>query len=792
MKAPLILVGGHRGGLRRALRWWVVMGLAGVQIALLAGAFLYGHFATDLPPIPGADLRAARPSVIHARDGRPLARLGRGERAPIALHRLPPHVIEAFLAIEDQRFFRHAGVDLIGTGRAVLANWLAGQTVQGASTLTQQLCKVRVGNARTYARKAREAILARRTEQRLSKPEILALYLDTVYLGQGAYGIEAAARRYFGRSASTLSLAEAALLAGLPPRPSALNPVRDPAGSKARRAVVLARMVVEGFITAAAAEAADAEPIALHRSPALFRTGAPHAVEQARLRLDTDLFDAGWAVHLSLDAQAHAAARDSVNAGLEGLAKRQGFRGPITVANALPDHRPEAQPLSGVQPARIEAVFETHAVARVGADAIELRLDAHRWMAPFDATSRRNGAEIERLDEALAPGMVVLVDPARRQVVPRPLTDGAFVSLDWRTGAVTSLVGGRDFDASEFHRVFQGCRQPGSAFKPFIYGLALDAEYTLASPLDDTPLVWSEDGSEYLYKPRNAGRYAGDVLLLHALAASKNVPAIRLLSALGGARVALFAQTLGIESPLHPGPALALGSSCVRPWELTRAMGTFATNGRAVRPWLIGRVLDAAGRIRLDRTPPSDVHAPMGHRLDGLLRDLFEPAPGIIDARTAWLTRFALRGAVRGGTASGARRLGVPVAGKTGTTDAYDAWFTGMTAEQLATVWIGSDRNQRPLGTGETGAWLAVPIWVAAMRGAIENVSHGQVVGPSPPGIEWAPIDAQTGELRPIREGEKRVGVLHLPFKSGTQPIRSARRAEPLSDDALSQSEGRF
>lgn len=659
--------------------------------------------------------------------------------------------------------------------------------MQGASTLTQQLSKIRVGNARSYVRKAREAILARRTEAMLSKTEILRLYLDTVYLGQGAYGVGAAARRYFGKNASALSLGEAALLAGLPPRPSALNPVRDRAGSLARRSVVLARMVDEGFITASQAKTAEAEPIGLDRPSNVFRDVAPQFVERARVGLEADVFDAGLDITLTLDAQAHAGARGELNAGLTGLARRQGFRGSLPGAEGW-----RTAQVDGVQPGRVQSVTPSAAIIEVGETTVTISLDAHRWMAPFEAGSRRNRNQIDGLDEVLSPGMVVLIDPATARIMPRPQVESAFVSLDWRTGAVGVLVGGRDFDESEFHRVFQGCRQPGSAFKPFVYGLALNDEYTLASLLDDTPLVWSEAGSDYLYKPRNAGHYLGDVLLLHALAASKNVPTIRLLTAVGAARVARFAETLGIDTPLHAGPALALGSSCVRPWALTRALGTFATDGRAVRPFLVARVIDADGKIRLDRTPPSDPHAPLGHRIDGLLRALFEPAPGLIDARTAWLTRFAMRRVVAGGTASGARRLGVPVAGKTGTTDAYDAWFVGFTAEQLATVWIGSDRNLRPLGTGETGGWMAVPIWVAAMRHLLTGVPQGSVVGPAPDGIEWAEVDPESGALRATADDTTTSPGLHLPFKSGTQPLRPARRTEAIKADALSHIEGRF
>ncbi|MGK0361047.1 MAG: penicillin-binding protein 1A, partial [Bradymonadia bacterium] len=662
-RPPLILRTPTRTRLGRLVRLLCAVGAIGLNLAVLLGLILYGHFAQNLPPIPGDDLRADRPTMMRARDGRLAGQLGRGDRVTVVLHALPPYVVQAFLAIEDQRFFRHGGVDLIGTARAVVANWIAGRTVQGASTLTQQLCKVRVGNARSYARKAREAILARRTEAMLSKAEILRLYLDTVYLGQGAYGLGAAARRYFGKHASALSLGEAALLAGLPPRPSALNPVRDRAGSRARRGIVLARMVDEGFITARQAGAANAEPISLRRPANIFREVAPHFVERARIGLGVDVFDAGLDITLTLDAQAHAGARAELNAGLTGLARRQGFRGSLPGAE-----RWRPLDIKGVQPGRVRSVTPDSAIIEVGAQTVSIALAAHRWMAPFEPDSRRNRNEIESLGEALTPGMVVLIDPDAARIVPRPQVESAFVSLDWRTGAVGVLVGGRDFDESEFHRVFQGCRQPGSAFKPFVYGLALDDEYTLASLLDDTPLVWSESGSDYLYKPRNAGKYLGDVLLLRALAASKNVPTIRLLTAVGAARVARFAETLGIDTPLHAGPALALGSSCVRPWSLTRALGTFATDGRAVRPFLVARVIDAQGRVRLDRTPPSDPYAPLGHRLDGLLRALFEPAPALIDARTAWLTRFAMRRVVRGGTASGARRLGVPVAGKTGTT----------------------------------------------------------------------------------------------------------------------------
>lgn len=788
--------------------------VAGALIAV--GAYL--HFSRDLPDLMTVDdYRPATVSRFTATDGRLIGAFTIERRLIVPLDRMPRHLIEAFLAAEDKRFFAHDGVDYRATVRALLANYVAGSTVQGASTITQQLAKTLVGREKSYTRKAREAILARRMEHRLGKLQILYLYLNQIYLGHGAYGVQAAARSYFGKDVADLDLAEAAMLAGLPPQPGRLNPVLAFDRARQRQRYVLDRMVEEGFVTARDADAAFARELAVQRViPSPFHTRAPYFAEHVRkaiqARYGYDLLNKeGLRVTTTVELDQQAAGLEAVQSGLHTLGERQGFSGPV--AN-LPEARREAFLEAAAKryegPAAlapdtwylglVTAVEAAGADVRVGALATRLPLrQGMAWAVPFDREAKVNRGRLRDATKALTAGDVIWVranrskkladaDPPAAALGQVPPVQGALVSVAPRTGYVTAMVGGFDFDESEYNRAFQGCRQPGSIFKPLVYALALNRDHTLATMIDDTPIAVYDSKEQYIWKPRNfGGRYRGAVLLRDAFIRSMNIPAIRVINHVGPERAAEWATELGITTPMYADQSLVLGSSCVYPWDMVQVYAMFAERGRRLRPAFIKRVVDRDGQVLEDRTHFADPHAGLGARIDGMLRAFDEPRPRTMSEDTAFLIQTALRQVVKGGTATAARKLDKPAGGKTGTTDAYDAWFVGFTESLTTGVWVGSDRNQRRLGAGETGGKVALPIWMAFMGDALDERPEREFIETPPEGIAYHPIDVETGLLAP--SGNR---ALQLPFRDGTEPTEMAREAGSFDNRDLDMVEGRF
>lgn len=805
------VVNRRKGGVLRWIpRLFFLLVLSGSVGAAGVAVGAYVHFSRGLPPVPATeDWRPPVVTRLYGHDGRLVGELSTERRALLPLARIPRRVIEAFLAAEDSRFFAHDGVDWRATLRALRANWLAGRTVSGASTLTQQLAKPLVGREKSYARKAREAILARRMDRQLGKLEVLRRYLNTIYLGHGAYGVQAAAESYFRKSIGELDLAEIALLAGLPPQPGRLNPVLDLEGSKRRQRYVLDRMVAEGFVTSAEADAAAARPLAVFTTPpAVAEEETPYFTEHVRRQLQADygterLYGDGLQVWLSVDADLQRAAQAALGAGLQRLGRRQGYTGPLRRlapgevagfrAAAARHYAGLAAPAPDAEyVALVTAAERGAATVQVGPVEARLPLAGMKWAVPWDAAAERNGGRVAAVSDVLAPGDVVLVrgtEAGEVALSQEPPVQGALVSLDPHTGGVVAMVGGYDFDQSEYNRAFQGCRQPGSVFKPVVYSLALARDYTLATPLSDTPMSVYDPAHELLWKPRNmSGKFAGEVLLIDALVRSMNLPAIRTIEHVGPAQAAKWAAHLGITTPMYPDRSLVLGSSCVYPWELALVYATFARRGRAPRPVFVKRVLDRDGNVLEDRTHFTDAWAPVAARLDGMLRAFAEPAPRKLDEETGFLMQTALERVVRAGTAADARALGHPAGGKTGTTDAHDAWFVGFTRSLVTAVWVGSDLNDRKLGRGETGGRVALPVWLAYMGAALEGVPPASFTEDPPAGIRFVDVDRRSGLLAP--RGNR---ALHLPFRSGTEPTEQARRmGQGFDDRDLDLIEGRF
>ena len=669
---------GRRLGLRRLPwrrllpSWRVVRWILGGGVALLllvsAGAALaaYLYWPTDLPSVKALEEFAPTPGTrVYADDDELLTEFQAERRIFVPLREIPKTLRDAVIAIEDSRFYSHFGVDLRGIARAAYANFRRNRIVEGGSTITQQLAKVLfLTPDRSFERKVKEALLALELEKRYSKDRLLEIYLNQIYLGHGAYGVEAAARTYFGASVQELTLPQAALVAALPRAPGNYSPFEHPDVARKRRAVVLARMVEQGYITSEQAKRATAAPLGLV-APERRRGTGQYFLEYLQQTLEakfgTDqVYKGGLSVYTTLNPVMQRTAEQALREGLQALATRQ-----------------------------------TPKVAGKGAPA------------------------------------------------PVP-PEGAVLVIEPQTGYIKALVGGSDFVRSEFNRAIHAHRQPGSAFKPFVYLAALEAGRTPADLLDDSPLSYTFGGRTWA--PENYdGKFRGQITLQQALEESVNIPTVRLAEQVGVNRVIDAAKRLGIQSPLAPNLALALGASDVTLLELAAAYAALANQGVRMEPIAIRYVTDAQGRLVEENIPQG--------------RDAVSPA-------VAYVLTQMLRGAVERGTAVSARALGRPVAGKTGTTNDFsNAWFVGYSPSVTAAVWVGHDRI-RSLGREETGARAALPIWIALMREILKDRPVEDFTPPET--VTLARIDMTTGFLATPNCPKPVV----MAFVAGTEPTR--------------------
>lgn len=795
-------------------RWARILlfGILGLAGAALAGAVAFERaFLADLPDISRVeDYAPPLTSRVLDRDGNVIGEFFEQRRTLVPREAIPEIVKQAFVAGEDDQFYHHQGVDYVSILRAAWVNLRAGgQIKQGASTITQQTVKaLLLSPERSLRRKVRELILARRLEQRLDKDEILFLYLNQIYFGHGAYGIGEAARTYFGKPVSELTVSEAALLAGLPQRPSAYSPFRNPEAAEKRRRYVLRRMYEEGYISESSYEAALAERPALRApDPPDASDVAAYFTEEVRRVLSERLGGkllrtGGLTVETTLDLELQRAAADALRRGLVAHDRRHGYRGPLrrvapedreavlaelAERNGLPaGSGPEA--LAGHADRVLEGlvleVSRLGGTARVAfAPGVEgrVRLETVRWARRPDP--KRRPHPVSSIDRVFAPGDVTRFRPTGGEasglpevtLEQEPAVEGALLAYDVEGGEVLAMVGGYRFERSEFNRATQARRQPGSAFKPLVYAAALEAGFTPASIVVDRPVVYED------WRPENYGRrFLGRLTLREALARSVNNATIHLAREVGVGRVIDLARRLGIESPLERNLSLALGSTEVHLAELTRAYAGFARGGRRLDPVFIRRVLDRRGTVLLENVPlledpPSvpeaaqrwqEAHPELGPRPE---------ADRVMRPVDAFLVTSLLRAVVVDprGTGRKARSLGPGVVGKTGTTNEQaDAWFVGYSPRVAAGVWVGYDRKQ-VLGRGETGGRTALPIWVDTMRAALRRYPEREF--PVPEGVTFARIDARTGLLADATSET----VYEQAFASGTEPTSFAR-----SDDA--------
>jgi penicillin-binding protein 1A len=690
-------------------------------------------FAGDLPQISALDDYA--PSTItriHASTGEVIGEFATQRRTVVTYDEIAPLLRQAIIAAEDKDFDKHVGLSVPRILATLAKDIVERRKAGGASTITQQLARnLFLTFEKTWERKIKEAILAIQIEKRYTKREILTMYANTIYFGHGAYGVEAAARLYFGKPARALALEEAALIAGIIQGNVRQSPYINPEAATRRRNYALQRMAEEGFITEAAAEDAKARPIKTAGLPTQQYSPAPYFVEEVRQQLEArfgakQLYENGLSVQTSLDLPLQLAATRALQAGLRRLDQRRGFRAPTNLLEAGADLDAYRHPrwqgpmaVGDVVPAGVTGTTTTEIQARAG------RLDVRVPKAGFDWTGKTTaGALVSRGD--LVQVLIEQVEAPGHTAVARldqePELQGGVVALDNRTGRILAMVGGFDFDRSKFNRAIQASRQLGSTFKLVVFTAAIDRGYTPASTLLDAPVSFPGAPGSPVYAPLNYDReFQGPISLRRALEQSRNVPTVRLMNALGPKQVIQYAQKLGITSPIPPYLSSALGAGEATLLEITNAFSLFPNQGVRMTPYQIIRVTDREGNA-LEENRPVPTEA--------------------IRADTAFVMTTLLRGVVQRGTAARAAALDWPLGGKTGTTDNFtDAWFVGFDPDITVGVWVGFD-TKRAIGQGQSGAVAALPIWIDVMTHWVERqrkAGKGVPDFPAPGNIVFAP-----------------------------------------------------
>ncbi len=852
--------------------------LAGLLVILttagsMAVSGAYYYVAVDLPAVDTLkSVQLQVPMRIYSRDGRLIGEFGEYRRIPLQLEQIPPIVIEAFLAAEDDRFYDHPGVDYQGLARALLTLAVTGEKRQGGSTITMQVARnYLLSRKKTYQRKIREIFLALRIERELSKPEILTLYLNKIFLGQRAYGVGAAAEVYYGKTVVDLTLAEIATIAGLPRSPSRENPVTSPERARARRAYVLRRMQELGFVEPdAAAEALEA-PVATTVHGPKVEIQAPYLAEVIRREMlsrfsEEEVYTAGFSVTTTLDSRLQTAANRAIQQGLLDYDRRHGYRGPAArvdwIGTVASPGEPEAADataadtvataatlqtspwdevirdypqVGGLVPALVDQIDEQEAFLFLqGIGRQRLTWEGMSWARPYidDDTT---GAEPETAAEILTIGDIVYLqwsaDDAWR-LAQIPEVQGAIVATDPQDGALVAMTGGFDFRASKYNRAVQARRQPGSAFKPFIYSSALENGFTAATIVNDAPLVRRDPVLEDVWAPKNSsGRFYGERRLRDALVYSMNLATVRVMDAMIGRagirEIVRYIAQFGFPNEALPRDlSLALGSAGVTPVQMAVAYAAFANGGYAVTPYVIQRIEGPNGKAIFEADPKVICEACLEHLIPEsaaespqlIFAGNVDPAAlglteaeilGDIDPETgetiaaesleydfeayfadrtitkqnAYLITDMMRDVIRRGTGRRANQLERrDLAGKTGTTnDRRDAWFAGFNGDLVAAAWVGFDQ-ERPLGLREEGARTALPVWMYFMDEALNTVNADENRLPEPQGIVTVRINSKNGEPTTTDDPQAMFEKFRsdfLPESAGFESGRNMRLASP-------------
>ena len=766
-------------------------------LALLGGGgvlYVFYHYGRDLPAYAQlADYEPPTVTRVHAGDGRLLAEYATEKRVYVPIQAIPKRVINAFLAAEDKNFYSHPGVDFISVARAIvtnLANLSTGKRPVGASTITQQVAKnFLLTNELSIDRKVKEAILAFRIEQAFTKDRILDLYLNEIYLGFGSYGVTAAALNYFNKSLDELTIAEAAYLAALPKAPNNYHPIRRHDAALARRNWVIGRMLEDGRITFEEAEEAWTQPLEVQRGDPTEIIQADYFVEEVRRELarlygEANLYQGGLSVRTTLDPRLQRLAERVLRQGLITYDRRHGWRGPVARLDLdAADWREGLAAIElpgGAAPWTLAVVLSLDGKqATIGlSDGAEgsIPMPELTWARPW-LKNQRVGARPKAPGDVLAAGEVVLVEPVKANAKGKAYPEGAYglrqipninggmVALDPHTGRVLAMTGGFSFEQSEFNRVTQAKRQPGSAFKPFVYLAALDSGFTPATIVLDAPFVIDQGPGLGKWKPANySKKFYGPTPMRIGIEKSRNLMTVRLAQTIGMEKVVEYAQRFGIFDDMPAVLSMALGAGETTLLRLTTAYAMLVNGGKRVEPTLIDRVQDRNG-VTVFRHDLRVCEACRAESWAGqAVPELPDERPQVADPRSAYQVVSLLRGVVERGTGRRVRAVGKPLAGKTGTTNkSFDTWFMGFAPDLAVGVFVAFDRP-RALGPKETGSSVSAPIFRDFMAGALENKPATPFR--IPPGIRLVRINAETGRV--ARAGDKRV-ILEA-FKPGTVP----------------------
>ncbi len=715
----------------------------------ISGAFLY--LSPNLPSVDSLrSIQLQIPLRVYSADDKLIAEFGEMRRSPIRFDDIPQAFIHALLAAEDDNFANHYGVDITGLMRAATQLLKSGQIQTGGSTITMQVAKnYFLTSERSFSRKINEILLALQIERELSKNEILELYVNKIYLGNRAYGIEAAAQVYYGKPISELSVAQLAMIAGLPKAPSAFNPLVNPARSKERRDWILGRMYRLGSLDESSYRQALAEPETARYHGATPELDASYIAEMARAemvgRFGSAAYTDGFRVYTTVSSERQIAANNALNSGLIEYDQRHGYRGPeANLANAPRDtwlqELAKYRSLSGLQPAAVTQV-ETSGILVITRDGQEhtVSWDSMKWARPYLGINSM-GPRPQRPADVVKVGDVVRIRWQDEAAVfsQVPQAQAALVSLDPEDGSIEALAGGFSFGQSNYNRAIQAKRQPGSSFKPFIYSAALDAGYTAASLVNDSPIVFVEQGMDRIWRPKNDNNtFLGPIRMREALYKSRNLVSIRLLQTMGVDYTINYITRFGFNAQDLPrNLSLALGTATLTPMEIATGWTTFANGGYKIEPYLIQRIEDREGNLLFEANPARvpretqtadvEVH-PVQSNPDIADGEQTPAAPHfaeqVLDERTAYIMTSMLQDVIKRGTGRRALAMGRDdIAGKTGTTnDSIDSWFSGYNADLVTTVWAGFDQPQS-LGRNEYGGTVALPIWMNYMGAVLKDM----------------------------------------------------------------------
>ena len=803
--------------LLRTSRLFAWLFLTGLSVAVIVTSGFYLYLRPGLPPVHQLlDIKLQTPLRVYSKDNRLIAEFGEKRRAPITIEQIPTIQLQAFMAAEDARFYEHFGVDIKGLARAAIELVSTGEIQSGGSTITMQVAKnYFLSRDRTFIRKFNEILLALQIERELDKNRILELYLNKIYLGNRAYGIAAAAQVYYNKPVSELSLAQMAMLAGLPKAPSAFNPLANPDRAMIRRNWILGRMRDLGYITPDAHELAVSAPITASYNSTETEVDADYVAEMARSemvrRFGEDAYTDGYTVTLTVDGKKQQVATEALRDGLEAYDRRHGFRGPIgqidqeTLAESEPSDLILNYPrVESLLPAIVTEVDDESGKVAVHARRIgpaTMAFETMTWARRYK-TENLTGPEPEKPSDVVAPGDVIYVraqNPESASPEPEangnespneqseqlaeasvalaqiPRVEGALISLKAKTGAIEALSGGYSFGQSKYNRAIQARRQPGSTFKPFLYLSALESGMTPATIYNDAPIVFDDSELETAWRPQNSsGQFYGPTRLREALYRSRNLVSIRLLRDLGIQNTLDYLAQLEIPVENMPDDlSLSLGSGQLTPMELARGMAVIANGGYDVEPYLIETITDFSGEtiyqapktVLCDKDCDDDTAQEPSGEQEGSpntganVSETSEDSPEVrvmprlADERSVFILHSMMQDVIRRGTGRRALALGRDdIAGKTGTTNEQkDTWFAGFNHEVATTTWVGFDQPA-PLGRREFGASTALPIWLDYMEVALEGAPSSFM--PRPNGIVNIRINPETGQrARPGEDG---------------------------------------